>query len=98
MSDPAAVQRREVPPQQWVASVEAARVEGFTFFDWLTAVDRTYDEAAPGFDVAVGGSQRAASSLVTVLVAGLIIAFEAGHGGWLILFVKNFRDFSPCVY
>ncbi len=35
----------------WRASVEAARDEGFTFFDWLSAVDRTYDEAAPGFDV-----------------------------------------------
>ena len=35
----------------WRASLEAARDEGFTFFDWLSAVDRTYDEAAPGFDV-----------------------------------------------
>jgi len=35
----------------WRGSLEAARDEGFTFFDWLSAVDRTYDEAAPGFDV-----------------------------------------------
>jgi NADH-quinone oxidoreductase subunit C len=35
----------------WRASVESARDEGFTFFDWLSAVDRTHDEAAPGFDV-----------------------------------------------
>ena len=35
----------------WHASLEAARDEGFTFFDWLSAVDRTYDEGAPGFDI-----------------------------------------------
>ncbi|GAA4407543.1 hypothetical protein GCM10023168_23730 [Fodinibacter luteus] len=36
---------------QWRSALTAARDEGFTFFDWLSAVDRTYDEAAPGFDV-----------------------------------------------
>ena len=35
----------------WRASLESARDEGYTFFDWLSAVDRTHDEAAPGFDV-----------------------------------------------
>ena len=29
----------------------AARDEGFTFFDWLSAVDRSHDEAAPGLDI-----------------------------------------------
>ena len=48
VNDPAAVQRREVPPQDWVASVEAARGEGFTFFDWLTAVDQTDAAETPG--------------------------------------------------
>ena len=42
---------RVVEAGAWRASLEAARDEGFTFFDWLSAVDRTYDEAAPGFDV-----------------------------------------------
>ena len=42
---------RVVGAGAWRASLEAARDEGFTFFDWLSAVDRTYDEAAPGFDV-----------------------------------------------
>ena len=51
MNDPAAVQRREVPPREWVASVEAARGEGFTFFDWLTAVDQADDADTPGLDV-----------------------------------------------
>lgn len=51
MNDPAAVQRREVPPQDWVASVEAARGEGFTFFDWLTAVDQVDAVDVPGLDV-----------------------------------------------
>jgi NADH-quinone oxidoreductase subunit C len=51
VNDPAALQRREVSPQEWVASVEAARAEGFTFFDWLTAVDQTDATEAPGLDV-----------------------------------------------
>jgi NADH-quinone oxidoreductase subunit C len=42
---------RVVGAGAWRASLEAARDEGFDFFDWLSAVDRTYDEAAPGFDV-----------------------------------------------
>ena len=42
---------RVVEAEAWRASLEAARDEGYTFFDWLSAVDRTYDEAAPGFDV-----------------------------------------------
>lgn len=36
----------------WVADAATARDGGFAFFDWLSAVDRTYDPAAPGFDVA----------------------------------------------
>lgn len=51
MNDPATVQRREVPSQEWVESIEAARAEGFTFFDWLTAVDQTDAADTPGFDV-----------------------------------------------
>lgn len=35
----------------WHEAVAAAQATGFTFFDWLTAVDRTYDEAAPGYDL-----------------------------------------------
>jgi NADH-quinone oxidoreductase subunit C len=42
---------RVIEAGAWRASLEAARDEGFTFFDWLSAVDRTDDEAAPGFDV-----------------------------------------------
>ena len=42
-----------VAPPEWVGAVSDARDRGFTFFDWLTGVDRTYDEAAPGFDVVV---------------------------------------------
>ena len=44
-------QTRVVQVGQWRDALAAARDEGFTFFDWLSAVDRTYDEAAPGFDV-----------------------------------------------
>ena len=42
---------RVVEAGAWRASLEAARDEGYDFFDWLSAVDRTYDEPAPGFDV-----------------------------------------------
>ena len=41
---------RDVAPGEWRARVGEAIAQGFTFVDWLTAVDRTYlDE--PGFDV-----------------------------------------------
>ena len=42
---------RVVQAGEWRAAVTAAREEGFTFFDWLSAVDRTHDETAPGLDV-----------------------------------------------
>jgi NADH-quinone oxidoreductase subunit C len=42
---------RVVEARRWRAAVSAARDEGFTFFDWLSAVDRTHDEAAPGLDL-----------------------------------------------
>ncbi|QKE85974.1 NADH-quinone oxidoreductase subunit C [Arthrobacter sp. NEB 688] len=42
---------REVEPGGWRSAVAAARDEGHAFFDWLSAVDRLHDEAAPGFDV-----------------------------------------------
>ena len=42
---------RVVGAGAWRASLEAARDEGYDFFDWLSAVDHTDDEAAPGFDV-----------------------------------------------
>jgi NADH-quinone oxidoreductase subunit C len=42
----------EVSPSEWVAAVTAARDElGFTYFDWLTAVDQLDDAETPGFDV-----------------------------------------------
>ena len=43
---------RDVAPSEWREQVEAAMGEGFTFVDWLSAVDRTYLEE-PGFDVVV---------------------------------------------
>ena len=42
---------QEVAPAGWHDAVVAAQAAGFTFFDWLSAVDRTYDDAAPGYDV-----------------------------------------------
>ncbi|NHA68073.1 NADH-quinone oxidoreductase subunit C [Phycicoccus flavus] len=42
---------RTVERAAWRGAVAAARDEGFAFLDWLSAVDRTYDEAAPGYDV-----------------------------------------------
>ena len=43
---------RDVAPSEWREQVEAAMGEGFTFVDWLSAVDRTYLEER-GFDVVV---------------------------------------------
>ena len=42
---------RDVAVGEWVAALTAAREEGFTFFDWLTAVDQTDDAETPGFDL-----------------------------------------------
>ena len=42
---------REVAPADWHDAVAAAHEQRFTFFDWLSAVDRSHDEAAPGDDV-----------------------------------------------
>ena len=43
---------REVAAGEWVAAVAEARDGGFDLFDWLTGVDRTYEDP-PGFDVVV---------------------------------------------
>lgn len=42
-----------VAPAQWHDAVAAAHEDGYAFFDWLTAVDRTHEEENPGFDVVV---------------------------------------------
>jgi NADH-quinone oxidoreductase subunit C len=42
---------RVVGAGEWRDAAAAARDDGFAFLDWLSAVDRTYDEADPGFDV-----------------------------------------------
>ncbi|EAQ00264.1 putative NADH dehydrogenase [Janibacter sp. HTCC2649] len=39
----------DVALADWHEAVAAAQATGFTFFDWLSAVDRTYDDAAPGY-------------------------------------------------
>jgi NADH-quinone oxidoreductase subunit C len=51
VTDPTALERAEVDPADWVATIRAARDEAYTFFDWLTAVDQSDDEQAPGLDV-----------------------------------------------
>lgn len=50
MSDDALL---DVAPDEWLAAVTGLRDIGFTYFDWLTAVDETDREDAPGFDVVV---------------------------------------------
>jgi NADH-quinone oxidoreductase subunit C len=42
---------REVAAQEWPDAARQARDEGFTFFDWLSAVDQTDRDTDPGFDV-----------------------------------------------
>jgi NADH-quinone oxidoreductase subunit C len=42
----------DVPPDDWVSALTAARDElGFTYFDWLTAVDQLDADEDPGYDV-----------------------------------------------
>ena len=50
---PVADETLTVERADWVAEVTAARERGFRFFDWLTAVDRTYDEETPGLDIVI---------------------------------------------
>ena len=51
MTDPEALERREVDPAHWVQAVTDARDAAYTFFDWLTAVDQTDAAQSPGLDV-----------------------------------------------
>ena len=51
MTYPEALERREVDPVGWVQAVTEARDAGYTFFDWLSAVDQTDDAESPGLDV-----------------------------------------------
>jgi NADH-quinone oxidoreductase subunit C len=44
---------RDIDPPEWVAALTAARDDGFTYFDWLTAVDQLDAAEDPGFDVVV---------------------------------------------
>ena len=54
MPEPAAAVERDVPPGSWVQELTAARDEqGFTYFDFLTAVDQLDAAEDPGFDVVV---------------------------------------------
>jgi len=41
----------DVSPEEWVRAARDLRDTGFTFFDWLSAVDQTDDAQAPGFDI-----------------------------------------------
>jgi NADH-quinone oxidoreductase subunit C len=51
MTAPALLERLEVAPSEWVAAVTEARQAGFTFFDWLTAVDQSDAAENAGLDV-----------------------------------------------
>lgn len=47
------VEERRIEPDAWASAARSARDEGFTFFDWLSAVDETdsADEHGPGLEV-----------------------------------------------
>ena len=61
---------RDVPLQEWVSALTAARQEGFDFFDWLTAVDETDAPENPGFDLVchLMNSSTGRGALARVLV------------------------------
>jgi NADH-quinone oxidoreductase subunit C len=42
---------RDVPVDDWAGAVLELREQGYRYFDWLTAVDETDRDDAPGFDV-----------------------------------------------
>ncbi|MGW5240833.1 NADH-quinone oxidoreductase subunit C [Monashia sp. NPDC004114] len=42
---------RDVPFGEWSSTVLELREQGYTYFDWLTAVDETDREADAGFDI-----------------------------------------------
>ena len=44
-------ERLTVAPAQWLGAVAEARGRGFTFFDWLSAVDESDRDPDPGLDV-----------------------------------------------
>jgi NADH-quinone oxidoreductase subunit C len=43
----------DVPLSSWAGTVADHAAHGFSYFDWLTAVDQTDAEEDPGFDVVV---------------------------------------------
>lgn len=56
------------PPGEWLATLEHQQDEGFSFFDFLTAVDQTDAEEDPGFDVVVHLYDVAPGALREILV------------------------------
>lgn len=42
---------RDVPLEEWTATIETLRAEGFDYFDWLTAVDQSDAPEVPGLDL-----------------------------------------------
>jgi NADH-quinone oxidoreductase subunit C len=42
---------RDVPLAEWAATVEQLRDEGFSYFDWLSAVDQSDAAETPGLDL-----------------------------------------------
>lgn len=44
-------ERLSVSPGEWLRAVGDARDRGYTFFDWLSAVDETDRESDPGIEV-----------------------------------------------
>ena len=61
-------ERREVEVGDWVAALTQARAAGFTYFDWLTAVDQS-DGDPGGVDVVAHlYAARAPGALAGLLV------------------------------
>lgn len=44
-------ERVETAPGDWRTTIEDARTRGYTYFDWLSAVDETDRDEDPGLDV-----------------------------------------------
>jgi NADH-quinone oxidoreductase subunit C len=69
-------ERREVEVGDWVAALTQARADGFTYFDWLTAVDQS-DGDPGGVDVVAHlYAARAPGALAGLLVTMRLPAGE----------------------
>jgi len=71
---------RDVPLDEWLSALSAARSEGFDFFDWMTAVDETDAEESPGFDLVCHLMNSSTGQLSTGGLARVLMRTRVSNG------------------